>query len=173
LLLNAEEDLQRMIQLVKRKRLLRHEILTKTRHSISVLSWADDPNNIGSLTRICEAFFVKKLYTSKHPSKKTAVGALKWQPLEVIDDPEEVLYGFEKEQIVALEITDHSVMLPTKLPEKMCLLVGNETLGIPVEILEKCGKIVEIPQYGAVGSLNVATACGIALYEWSSQWAVK
>lgn len=46
------------------------------------------------------------------------------------------------------------------------LVFGRETKGLPQELHDKYPeKFVQIPQYGPVRSLNVATAAAIALYE--------
>lgn len=47
-----------------------------------------------------------------------------------------------------------------------CLVFGNETDGMPARILEKHpDECFRIPMLPAVRSLNLATACGIVLYE--------
>lgn len=50
-------------------------------------------------------------------------------------------------------------------PDRTCLALGHEDRGLSDAVLEACDTVVFIPQLGKVGSLNVATACGIALYE--------
>lgn len=44
------------------------------------------------------------------------------------------------------------------------LIVGNEVRGLDRRILRQCDVIGEISMYGKKNSLNVAVACGIALY---------
>lgn len=47
-----------------------------------------------------------------------------------------------------------------------CLVFGNETEGMPARILEKHpDECFRIPMTAAVRSLNLATACGVVLYE--------
>jgi len=43
--------------------------------------------------------------------------------------------------------------------------VGNEADGLSKKFLSCCNHIVTIPQYGSVGSLNVAISASIAMYE--------
>ncbi len=46
------------------------------------------------------------------------------------------------------------------------LVFGKETKGLPIEILDaNKERVIKIPQFGPVRSLNVATAVAIALYE--------
>jgi tRNA (guanosine-2'-O-)-methyltransferase len=51
------------------------------------------------------------------------------------------------------------------LPAAVCLVVGNEDHGISAGALRACDALAYLPQLGKVGSLNVATAASIALYE--------
>lgn len=155
------------------KRLTRENYPEAVRHSITICSWATDPANIGSITRLSEAYLVKDLYALKSP-RVTDVGTRKWQPLEVTMDIKQraAALSLQGWTLVALEQTDESVsMYEAVLPANMCLLVGNEGSGLPRSILDIAHMAVEIPQYGLVGSLNVATAVAIALYEWGRQHA--
>jgi tRNA (guanosine-2'-O-)-methyltransferase len=44
-------------------------------------------------------------------------------------------------------------------------VVGHEDRGVPAATLASCDEVAFIPQLGRIGSLNVATATAIALYE--------
>ena len=48
--------------------------------------------------------------------------------------------------------------------EDIALVVGNEITGIDPELLAHCDRILHIPMHGAISSLNVAVAFGIAAY---------
>jgi len=48
-------------------------------------------------------------------------------------------------------------------PVNPIIICGEEQLGIPNEILEKCVDLIEIPHRGTVRSMNVGTAAGIAM----------
>ena len=54
-------------------------------------------------------------------------------------------------------------------PEGVVLLAGNEGRGLPKEVVARCDAVTFVPQTGPVGSLNLAVACSIALYEYSKQ----
>jgi tRNA (cytidine/uridine-2'-O-)-methyltransferase len=54
------------------------------------------------------------------------------------------------------------------------LIFGKETRGLPESILNQYqDRVVKIPQYGPIRSLNVATAVAIALYEGIRQLRAK
>lgn len=69
--------------------------------------------------------------------------------------------------LIALEITTASSdLFQTTLPQAMTWVIGGERTGIPAEILHQCIAAVHIPMFGVNSSMNLATATGIALYEW-------
>lgn len=73
----------------------------------------------------------------------------------------------------ALEEFSFKPYLPSRLVEgwKVCLVVGSESFGIPMETFKDLkAPIVSISQYGVLRSLNVSVATGIVLYEFSKQW---
>lgn len=154
------------------RRVDRREYSSIERNPIRVISWATDPANLGGIVRSCEAYLVERLYALKTPARATAVGTERWQPFipgwavaEGVDAARADGYT-----IVALEQTNGSTPLDTTaLPKRMCLLIGNEGSGLPKSALAGADIAVEIRQFGFVGSLNVVTATGIALYEWSCQ----
>ena len=47
----------------------------------------------------------------------------------------------------------------------VCIVMGAEDTGIPVEHLRMCDEWVSIPQFGNIESLNVSVATGVLLYE--------
>jgi len=55
-------------------------------------------------------------------------------------------------------------------PADTVMCFGEEGRGISDELLEWCDHKVYIPQQGSVRSLNVGTASGIAMYEYSRQF---
>ena len=129
--------------------------------------------NVGSLFRTCDGMGVEKLYltgyTGTPPRKeitKTALGAEEFVPWEHMDEPMHVIDDLKKEgwQIVSLEQTDQSISISdfeAKFP--LCLILGNEIVGVRDDVLEKSDAVIEIPMLGKKESLNVAVAAGIAL----------
>lgn len=45
------------------------------------------------------------------------------------------------------------------------IVMGAEDTGLSAEVLRRCDELAAIPIKGKVGSLNVAVACGVMLYE--------
>jgi tRNA G18 (ribose-2'-O)-methylase SpoU len=71
--------------------------------------------------------------------------------------------GFE---IAAVETSLHAVDLFDWRPRfPVCAIFGHEVEGITPGVLARCDVHVRIPTLGTKGSINVATAGGVVLYE--------
>ena len=51
------------------------------------------------------------------------------------------------------------------LPDDVCLAVGREDHGLARATIDACDHVAFLPMLGRVGSLNVATAAALAIYE--------
>ena len=68
--------------------------------------------------------------------------------------------------VVGLELCDGATALhELELPDAVALVVGHEDHGVSKGALAACDRVAYLPQLGRVGSLNVATAAAIAIYE--------
>lgn len=68
---------------------------------------------------------------------------------------------------IAVEIVSPPTYLPGfTFPERPAIIVGNEGVGLPESLISRCHGVVTIPQFGPVGSLNVAMSCGVVTYEF-------
>lgn len=133
------------------------------------------PVNVGSIVRLAAAYRVEQLLLAgptvsvDHPgAQKTAMGTDRYLDVRsypaVIDAIAAVrAQGFT---VIGIELADSAVPLfELTLPPAVCLVVGHEDHGLSRVCLAACDAIAYLPQVGKVGSLNVATATGIALYE--------
>lgn len=69
--------------------------------------------------------------------------------------------------IIALEVTDQSESLFDFQPPaagEIVLIAGNESAGVPPELLARAHHAVHLPMYGRNTSMNVAVALGAAVY---------
>jgi tRNA G18 (ribose-2'-O)-methylase SpoU len=82
---------------------------------------------------------------------------------------EDEFFGWcEREQFVsvALEINSPPRYLDEfQFPDRVALVVGSESSGLPAAFLGRCAHVVTVPQYGPAGSLNVAVTASVAMYE--------
>jgi tRNA G18 (ribose-2'-O)-methylase SpoU len=138
--------------------------------------------NVGSIFRTCEGAGVERLHLCgitpypPHPRlDKTARGATTLVPWSHHIDTMEAIQIVKASgyALAALELTNRSVdyrSLP--YPRPIALILGHEVAGVTRPVLELADWIVEIPLRGRKNSLNVATACGVVLFEILRQWEV-
>lgn len=133
------------------------------------------PVNVGSITRLAAAYGAERMWLAgatvpvTHPGAgKTAMGTDRYidivdgmSPAEAADDA--IQAGF---QLVGIELAEGAVPLfEAPLTADVCIAVGHEDHGLSSAVLSSCGVLAYLPLVGKVGSLNVATAAGIALAE--------
>ena len=81
----------------------------------------------------------------------------------------------ERLPIIAIETATSAVPLNDfKFPERCAIMVGSEGNGIDPRVCKLLrpgyDAFVIIPMVGPHKSMNVATALGVALYEYRRQW---
>jgi 23S rRNA (guanosine2251-2'-O)-methyltransferase len=131
--------------------------------------------NVGAFFRAADGVGLEKLYLAgitAHPPKnaitKTALGAENIVPWEHDWDAVVTVERLRRKgnEIAAIETSVDSVDLYDWRPRfPVCVLFGNEIDGLQPKVLEMSQTLVRIPMLGQKGSLNVATAAGVVLYE--------
>jgi tRNA (guanosine-2'-O-)-methyltransferase len=140
-----------------------------------LLDSVQTPYNVGSILRSAAAFRVDHLWLvgateSPHHAKtqKTALGSqrfLTWTVCESIDDAADQVRAAGY-RLVGVELATGAVpMHELALATDVCLAVGHEDRGLSKGCLEACDLVAYLPLVGRVGSLNVAQATAVALYE--------
>jgi tRNA (guanosine-2'-O-)-methyltransferase len=142
-----------------------------------VLEGVQSPFNVGAIVRTAAALRVEHLYLAgptaspAHPKAgKTAMGTERYLGWTAFADAAAALEAARDDgyHVVGLELADgavpmHELVLATGA--EVCVAVGNEDHGLSPACLDGCDAVAYLPQLGRVGSLNVATAAAIALYE--------
>jgi tRNA G18 (ribose-2'-O)-methylase SpoU len=152
---------------------------------VVVLDNVRSMHNVGSIFRSADAFAIQKLYlcgyTPQPPHRdihKTALGATEsvdWAyypaTLECINQLKTNGY-----YIVSVEQATGSITPATFIQNKpanpVAIVLGNEVEGVQQAIIDNSNMVIEIPQFGAKHSLNVAVAAGIVMYELSCRYFV-
>uniref|UniRef100_A0A0N4ZV07 SpoU_methylase domain-containing protein n=1 Tax=Parastrongyloides trichosuri TaxID=131310 RepID=A0A0N4ZV07_PARTI len=134
-----------------------------TSQSIYVIaSLVDKPENLGGICRTCESFRIDKLLIDSISVVKTknftalSMNADEWQDIEELKK-DDILSYIKKQKkdgfkIIALEQTTKSTMISDfKFNPKTIIILGDEKLGVPVDILKICDNVIEIKQYVTCG----------------------
>ena len=137
----------------------------------------DVPMNVGSLFRIADALGVEKVFfcgSSVMPPnskiRKTSRATEKHVAHEYVPDPMLLIERLRQQgyRAISLEITSASVDIAdfdVAPNDRICLLLGSESTGIPQALLEASDASLQIPMLGHNSSMNVSAACAIAVYE--------
>ena len=143
---------------------------------IVILDNVRSMHNVGSAFRTCDAFAVEALYlcgyTPAPPHRdihKTALGAtesVKWQHFPSTADAITAAKhaGYT---IMAVEQAHNSIPLNelSRHDHPLALVFGNEVTGVDEPVLAIADGCIEIPQWGAKHSLNIAVSVGVVLWE--------
>ena len=154
----------------------RREFLTRPRRAICiVLDGVDHLPNLGSIFRLCDAFRVERLHVCgfelkphKRSFVRAASGTIPWVPWENSGRAVDVVRAKKDEGYVAvaIEMADGSVPPHAmRTDSRLCLVVGAERHGVSDDVLKLVDQCVEIPTDGIGGSINLASAAAIVLYE--------
>ncbi|MCW3807214.1 TrmH family RNA methyltransferase [Plebeiibacterium marinum] len=135
------------------------------------------PENMGHIIRLASNFGCRKVIfvgdeLSVRASKikkvaGAAQGQVEWSFVSEDCWMDSIDAGYE---LVAIETADNSNnIFLSNLKGKVAFLLGNEIYGLADELVQKCSQAVHIPMVGAIKSMNVSHACGVAMYEWVRQ----
>lgn len=167
------------------KRLHRDWAKRSTWRVALLVDGVSSPFNVGAIVRTAAAFRVEHIYlaggaTSPASAKagKTAMGTeryLSWSTFERGADAADAARE-DGYSVVGLELADQAVPLfQLSVGHDICLAIGHEDHGLSVGTLAACDTVAFIPQLGKVGSLNVAAAAAIGVFElrrreWAGSW---
>lgn len=143
-----------------------------------VLDRIIDTYNIGSLFRLADAIAVEKTYLCgdmEYPPSsrihKAAVGTEKWVPWVRHKSAPDAIKKLKnrKVQIIAIEqhkkSTDYRLLTSDKIRFPVAIIAGNETEGLPKEVLNQADIIVELPMLGINKSFNVWGSTAVVAYK--------
>jgi tRNA (guanosine-2'-O-)-methyltransferase len=140
-----------------------------------LLDAVQTPFNVGAILRTAAAMRVDHLWLAgatadpdDPKTHKTALGAGRYLTWTVTGDVAAAAGEVHSAgyRLVGVELADTAEPLhQLDLTGDVCLAVGHEDRGLSAAGLGACDSVGFIPLLGRVGSLNVATAAAMALYE--------
>ncbi len=143
----------------------------------TVLHSLNSPQNVGMIVRSHAAHAGQELVFTGHKlpwefkkgSQSFSRKLEKMVSMVHIPEPVEAIeYVLSKGyKPIAVEISEQAVKLGEyRFESPTALIMGNEAIGLPKDFLGLCDATLVIPQYSSVGSLNVAVAASIVMYEF-------
>ncbi len=149
---------------------------------IIIAAWKlSNPENIGKIIRLAhnlgasEALFIKEQEVHRESKiKKTAGFSYEQMKWTFISESDFLQYLKDDFVLTALETCDGATNIyQTQLPDKIILLAGSESHGLPQHIIKSSKTIVYIPMPGGCKSLNISNALSVAAFEWYRQQISK
>jgi 23S rRNA (guanosine2251-2'-O)-methyltransferase len=141
-----------------------------------VLDGVTDPHNVGALLRSAECAGVTGVVLPRHRAvhvtptvAKVAAGAIEHLEMVVVPGVPNALRQLDELGVTSIGLDADA---PTALFDLhvdptagVALVLGAEGRGLASLTRRRCSALASIPQFGALGSLNVAAAGAVACFE--------
>ncbi|MCR5272234.1 MAG: RNA methyltransferase [Lachnospiraceae bacterium] len=164
-----------MLSAMRRKENPDYRALCKDKKRIAILNDIENPTNVGAIFRSAAALDFDCILLTKGCSDplyrracRVSMGTVFQVPWSYADD---YFMDYLKEAgftTVGMALSENSVSIADerlKSQDKLAVILGNESVGIAKEVLDKCDYIAKIPMSNDVDSLNVAAAGAVIFWE--------
>lgn len=128
--------------------------------------------NIGTVLRSSNFFGAREFFYwgRKRFDRRSTVGVHNYTQMNFLDSIEQVVELKRRYVLVGLENnvpgTVSIYKFDWRFEKPPCIVVGEECGGIHADVLSICDRLVEIPNYGSVRSLNVGSAASLAMHDY-------
>jgi 23S rRNA (guanosine2251-2'-O)-methyltransferase len=142
---------------------------------VVVLDGVEDPHNLGAIVRTAHAAGAGAVIVPERRAAgltdvvaKAAAGALAYLPLVRVTNVNRALEKLKERGcwIYGLDERARDDYDRVEYQEPAALVLGGEGKGLHEQVRKHCDVLVRIPMAGAIASLNVSVAAGVALFEW-------
>jgi 23S rRNA (guanosine2251-2'-O)-methyltransferase len=141
---------------------------------ILVLDGVTDPHNLGACLRVADGAGVHAVIAPKDHAvglnstvAKVASGAADTVPYLMVTNLARTLNELKERDIRVIGFSDDApvTLYQAQLAGPLALVLGAEGAGLRQLTRKTCDELLRIPMMGAVESLNVSVASGVALFE--------
>lgn len=137
-----------------------------------ILENIQDPGNLGTILRTAEAAGYDAVIMTKgtvdvyNPKVvRSTMGAVLRVPYVYADNIVNIIEACRERGIAtAGAALNGDDIRKVMFPQKMAIIIGNESNGISDEALAACDMLVKLPMYGKAESLNASVAAGVLMY---------
>lgn len=147
-------------------------LLKKDRSLVLILDEIQDPRNFGAIIRSAEVFGVDLIIIPERNAVKvnetvikTSAGAIEYVKISKVVNLSEIIKTLKKLDywVYGAAGEGASCYNEEDYPQKTVLVLGNEGSGMRKKVREHCDKLIKIPMFGKINSLNVSVAAGIIM----------
>lgn len=142
--------------------------------NVIILDGLEDPHNLGSILRSCDASGFDAVIIPKRRSvqltdtvAKTSTGAIEYVPVVRVTNINQTIDKLKEHNfwVVGSDGSGSMDYREMNAIGNTALVVGSEGEGISKKTLEKCDFIVKIPMAGQITSLNASVSAALLMYE--------
>lgn len=142
--------------------------------NVIILDGLEDPHNLGSILRSCDASGFDAVIIPKRRSvqltdtvAKTSTGAIEYVPVVRVTNINQTIDKLKEHNFWVVGSDGSGTMDYREMNAigNTALVVGSEGEGISKKTLEKCDFIVKIPMAGQITSLNASVSAALLMYE--------
>lgn len=138
-----------------------------------VLDGLEDPQNLGTILRVCECAGVSGVIIPKNRSvlvnetvAKVSAGALFYVNVIKVGNIHQTIKDLQSQNVfVYAADMDGNKMYNTNLTGDIALVIGGEGKGVSELSRKIVDGIISIPMFGKINSLNASVSCGICVFE--------
>lgn len=138
-------------------------------------SWLGDFNTSTGI-RNANAFNAEAVYYvgNRKLDRRGAVGTYKYTEVNFLPTLDDVV-GLKKQYtFIGVDNVPGSVSIDNfEYPERPLFVFGEEGTGLTPQMMSMCEKIVYIPQFGSVRSINCGCASAIVMNDFVTKWRRK
>jgi|Deesub1362B_J571_1020462.scaffolds.fasta_scaffold01098_9 23S rRNA (guanosine2251-2'-O)-methyltransferase len=158
------------------------EILSKSYPFLLILDGIEDPRNLGAIIRTAEGAKVDGIIIPERRSVgltetvfHISAGALAHMKIVRVKNVAQLIDELKEKGlwIIGAEAGSNEYWYEFDYTLPIALVFGSEGRGLRHLVKEKCDKILSIPLFGKINSLNVSVAVSIFLYEVVRQRKLK
>lgn len=140
---------------------------------VVVVDKVQDPGNLGTIIRTCDAAGVDAVYIIKgtvdvynDKTLRSTMGSIFHLPIVYFDSFKEATEDlYSKGFNIYASTLDGEDLYKTDFNEKTAIVIGNEANGMSEEDTMLCNKKIKIPMLGRAESLNASIAAAVIIYE--------
>lgn len=142
--------------------------------NVIILDGLEDPHNLGSILRSCDASGFDAVIIPKRRSvqltdtvAKTSTGAIEYVPVVRVTNINQTIDKLKDNNfwVVGSDGSGDMDYREMNAIGNTAIVVGSEGEGISKKTLEKCDFIVKIPMAGEITSLNASVSAALLMYE--------
>ena len=138
-----------------------------------VLDGIEDPQNLGAIIRVADAAAVDGVVRQTKRAApldrvaKASAGAVAHVRFASVVNIARAISRLQERHIwtIGLEADGEDLYEDVDLTAPTALVLGSEGQGLRRLVRERCDRVVSIPMFGRVNSLNVAAAASVAVFE--------